>query len=79
MAGLGAIAYSLGLRDAFDADHISAIDDTALAQQAAEKRSYFTDFAEELLTAERESRRARAREMFAPHRRVPRGKDPGPV
>jgi len=30
MAGLGALAYSLGLRHAFDADHISAIDDTAL-------------------------------------------------
>ena len=38
---------------------------SALAQQAAEKRSSFTDFAEEVLTAERESRRARAREMFA--------------
>ena len=38
---------------------------TALAQLAAEKRSSFTDFAEELLTTERESRRARAREMFA--------------
>jgi len=29
MAGLGALAYSLGLRHAFDADHNSAIDDTA--------------------------------------------------
>jgi len=38
---------------------------TALAQQAAEKQVSFTDFVEELLTAERESRRARAREMFA--------------
>ena len=38
---------------------------TALAQQAAEKQTSFTDFVEELLTAERESRRARAREMFA--------------
>lgn len=28
MAGLGALAYALGLRHAFDADHISAIDDT---------------------------------------------------
>jgi nickel/cobalt transporter (NiCoT) family protein len=28
MAGLGALAYGLGLRHAFDADHISAIDDT---------------------------------------------------
>jgi hypothetical protein len=38
---------------------------TALAQQAAEKQTSFTDFVEELLTAQRESRRARAREMFA--------------
>jgi hypothetical protein len=37
---------------------------TALAQQAAEKRGSFTDFADELLTAERESRRARARLHF---------------
>ena len=28
MAGLGAIAYTLGLRHAFDADHIAAIDNT---------------------------------------------------
>src|SRR5260221_12153584 len=28
MSGLGALAYGLGLRHAFDADHISAIDDT---------------------------------------------------
>ena len=28
MAGLGALAYGLGLRHAYDADHISAIDDT---------------------------------------------------
>src|SRR5258708_24287583 len=38
---------------------------TALAQQAAEKHTSFTHFVEELLIAERESRRARAREMFA--------------
>jgi DNA replication protein DnaC len=38
---------------------------TALAQKAAEKSTSFTDFVEELLVAERESRRARAREMFA--------------
>jgi DNA replication protein DnaC len=38
---------------------------TALAQQAAEKHTSFTEFVEELLSAERESRRARAREMFA--------------
>src|SRR5882672_45901 len=36
---------------------------SALAQTAAEKRTSFTDFLEELLVAERESRRARAREM----------------
>ena len=36
---------------------------TALAQKAAERRISFTDFVEELLSAE--SRRARAREMFA--------------
>jgi nickel/cobalt transporter (NiCoT) family protein len=28
MAGLGALAYGLGLRHAFDADHLAAIDDT---------------------------------------------------
>src|SRR5271155_2067489 len=38
---------------------------TALAQKAAEKRTSFTDFVEELLVAKRMSRRARAREMFA--------------
>jgi len=38
---------------------------SALAQNAAEKRTSFTDFLEDLLVAERESRRARAREMFA--------------
>ena len=54
---------------------------TALAQQAAEKRSSFTDFAEELLTAERGARiatSAGARDVCT-HRRVPRGKDSGPV
>lgn len=38
---------------------------TALAQKAAEKHTSFTDFVEELLSAERDSRRSRAREMFA--------------
>src|SRR5260370_42099873 len=38
---------------------------TALAQKAAEKHTSFTDFVEELLSAERESRRGRAPEMFA--------------
>ncbi len=37
----------------------------ALAQQAAEQRLSFTDFVEQLLVAEREARRARARELFA--------------
>jgi len=35
------------------------------ARRAAEKHTSYTDFVEELLSAERESRRARAREMFA--------------
>jgi DNA replication protein DnaC len=38
---------------------------TALVQKAAETHTSFTDFVEELLVAEREPRRARAREMFA--------------
>jgi DNA replication protein DnaC len=38
---------------------------TSLVQKAAEQHISFTDFVEELLTAERESRRARARELFA--------------
>ena len=38
---------------------------SALAQQAAERHSSFSEFLEALLLAERESRRARAREMFA--------------
>src|SRR5208282_4628394 len=38
---------------------------SALAQNAAEKGTSFTDFVEELLVAERESRLARARELFA--------------
>jgi hypothetical protein len=37
-----------------------AVHYTALAQKAAEKRAPFTDFVEELLIAERESRRAGA-------------------
>jgi len=41
----------------------------ALAQTAAEKRTSFTDFLEELLVAERESRRAR--ETFARVARFP--------
>ena len=38
---------------------------SALAQKAAEKHTSFSDFVEELLSAERASRRAGAREMFA--------------
>jgi IstB-like ATP binding protein len=38
---------------------------SVLAQQAAEQHSSFTDFLESLLLMERESRRVRAREMFA--------------
>ena len=38
---------------------------SALAQRAAERHSSFSDFLEVLLLAEQESRRARAREMFA--------------
>jgi DNA replication protein DnaC len=38
---------------------------SVVAQQAAEQHSSFTDFLESLLLAERESRRARARELFA--------------
>jgi DNA replication protein DnaC len=38
---------------------------TVLAQKAAEQQLSFTDFAEQLLVAERESRRVRARELFA--------------
>lgn len=37
----------------------------ALAQQAAERQLAFSDFLETLLVAERDARRARAREMFA--------------
>ena len=52
---------------------------TALAQKAAEKGISFTDFVEELLTAERDSRRARARRDVRTHRRVPRHQDLGSV
>jgi len=38
---------------------------SALAQKAAERHTSFIDFIEELLIAERESRRARTRELFA--------------
>ena len=45
---------------------------SAIAQSAAAKSASFADFLEEILRAERDARRARAREMFAansfPHR-----------
>src|SRR5215813_11260357 len=46
---------------------LSAVPDlySAIAQRAAAKSASFTDFLEELLRAERDARRARAREMFA--------------
>ena len=37
-AGAGALAYSFGLRHAFDADHISAIDDTTRLMLAKQKK-----------------------------------------
>ncbi len=37
-AGAGALAYSFGLRHAFDADHISAIDDTTRLMLAKGKK-----------------------------------------
>jgi hypothetical protein len=52
---------------AIDGDRLSAIVSqySVLAQQTAEQHSSFTDSLEYLLRAERESRRARARKMFA--------------
>ena len=46
---------------------LSAIPDlySAIAQSAAAKAASFADFLEEILRAERDARRARAREMFA--------------
>jgi high-affinity nickel-transport protein len=44
MAGLGAIAYTLGLRHAFDADHIAAIDNTTRKFLAEGKRQLGTGF-----------------------------------
>jgi IstB-like ATP binding protein len=51
---------------------------TALAQKAAENKSSFTDFVEQLLSVERESRRAGARDVRA-HRLLSRDQDPRPV
>jgi DNA replication protein DnaC len=46
---------------------LSAVPDLyfAIAQSAAAKSASFADFLEEILRAERDARRARAREMFA--------------
>jgi high-affinity nickel-transport protein len=44
LAGLGAIAYSLGLRPAFDADHIAAIDNTTRKFLSEGKRQFGTGF-----------------------------------
>jgi DNA replication protein DnaC len=46
---------------------LSAVPDlySAIAQSAAAKSASFADFLEEILRAERDARRARAREMFA--------------
>lgn len=44
MAGLGALAYGLGLRHAFDADHIAAIDDTTRFLLQKGKRPFGVGF-----------------------------------
>src|SRR5207244_11687260 len=44
LAGLGAIAYSLGLRHAFDADHIAAIDNTTRKFLSEGRRQLGTGF-----------------------------------
>jgi hypothetical protein len=46
---------------------LSAVPDlySAIAQSAAARSASFADFLEEILRAERNARRARAREMFA--------------
>jgi nickel/cobalt transporter (NiCoT) family protein len=44
MAGMGALAYGLGLRHAFDADHISAIDDTTRFLLQKDKRPLSVGF-----------------------------------
>jgi hypothetical protein len=47
---------------------LSAVPDrySAIGQSAAAKSAFFADYLEEILRAERDARRARAREMFAP-------------
>src|SRR5207247_2308673 len=44
MAGLGALAYGFGLRHAFDADHIAAIDNTTRKFLQQGKRALGTGF-----------------------------------
>src|SRR5919206_908441 len=44
MAGLGVLAYTFGLRHAFDADHIAAIDNTTRKLLAERKRPLGTGF-----------------------------------
>src|SRR5581483_9530398 len=44
LAGLGTLAYTFGLRHAFDADHIAAIDNTARKFLADGKRALGTGF-----------------------------------
>ena len=44
LAGLGTLAYTFGLRHAFDADHIAAIDNTTRKFLAEGKRSLGTGF-----------------------------------
>src|SRR5438132_4624550 len=44
LAGLGTLAYTFGLRHAFDADHIAAIDNTTRKFLADGKRSLGTGF-----------------------------------
>src|SRR6476619_5720723 len=44
MIGLGGTAYTLGLRHAFDADHISAIDNTTRKLMAEGKRPLSVGF-----------------------------------
>src|SRR6266851_7211149 len=44
LAGLGTLAYTFGLRHAFDADHIAAIDNTTRKFLQDDKRSLGTGF-----------------------------------
>ena len=51
LAGLGTLAYTFGLRHAFDADHIAAIDNTTRKFLQEEKRSLSVGFFFSLVTA----------------------------